>query len=58
MGSTILIIDDEPDIVKVLKFWLEAKGFEIVFSHTGGEGVGMAKEKNRPQCCSTFFCPT
>lgn len=35
----ILVIDDEPDILKVLKIRLEKQGYEVVTASTGQSGV-------------------
>lgn len=34
----ILLIDDEPDIVKVIMFRLKKTGHEVIFAHNGKEG--------------------
>ncbi|MBR6162588.1 response regulator [bacterium] len=40
----ILIVDDEPDIVEVLKFPLEANGYECICAYDGETGLKSAKE--------------
>ena len=40
----ILIVDDEPDIVEVLKFPLEASGYECICAYDGETGLKSAKE--------------
>ena len=57
MSTTILIIDDEPDIVKVLSFWLEANGYEVIFSHLGREGASLAEEKKPAVILLDFILP-
>ncbi len=42
--KTILIIDDDQDIVQTIKANLTLDGYEIVSSHTGLEGIELAKE--------------
>ncbi len=46
MGSekTILIVDDEPDIVQVIELILKNAGFHVHVATTGKEGVEKAKE--------------
>ena len=39
MGKRILIVDDEPEIVRVLQFRLEMNGFEIEGSHSGPDAL-------------------
>jgi DNA-binding response OmpR family regulator len=48
-GKTILIIEDEPDIVRGLKDALEFEGFEVLSSSTAAEGIEQARE-NAPDC--------
>lgn len=38
----ILIVDDEPDILEVLKFNLEKEGYEVFTSSNGEDGVALA----------------
>ncbi len=38
----VLVCDDDPDAVKVLKIRLEKKGFEVFEAFTGRQGVDMA----------------
>jgi DNA-binding response OmpR family regulator len=45
----ILIIEDEPDIVRGLKDALEFEGFEVLSAATGAEGVSRAKT-DEPDC--------
>ncbi len=46
-AKTILIIDDDQDIVQTIKANLTLDGYEIISSHTGFEGIDLAK-KYRP----------
>ncbi|MFN8588935.1 MAG: response regulator [Candidatus Eisenbacteria bacterium] len=39
----ILIVDDEPDLLAVLHFGLEAEGFEVVEASDGERGLEMAR---------------
>ncbi len=43
----LLIVDDEPDIVKVLKARLELEGFECFTAENGKDAIRIAKE-NKP----------
>ena len=43
MGKRILITDDEPDIVKVVKFRLIKMGYEVTIATNGKEGLEMAR---------------
>ncbi len=41
--STVLIIDDSPTEVHVLKTWLEKNGFSTIIAESGEEGIEKAK---------------
>ncbi|MBP6431592.1 MAG: response regulator transcription factor [Ferruginibacter sp.] len=43
----ILIADDEPDILEIVKFNLEAEGFEVSTAKSGNEAIEAAK-KHKP----------
>jgi DNA-binding response OmpR family regulator len=42
--SRILIVDDEADLVAVLRFGLEAEGFEVVDASDGEDGLTKARD--------------
>lgn len=46
MDRKILIVDDEKNIVDILKFNLEKSGFETVEAYDGAEGVDKAYSEN------------
>jgi len=48
MPRPILIIEDDPDIVEVLRYGLEAKNFETRVALTGTEGLSASLDKDRP----------
>jgi len=39
MKKKILIVDDEPGIVRLLSIRLKAKGYEVLVAHDGVEGI-------------------
>lgn len=43
-GKTILLVDDEPDFVKMVKMRVEANGYEAVTAFDGVEGLKIARE--------------
>ena len=45
----ILVIEDEPDIVRGLRDSLEFEGFDVVSATEGKEGIRLAREKS-PDC--------
>ena len=45
LGARILIVDDEPDIVEVLRFKLAAEGYRHIRStSTSSEALGLYRE--------------
>ena len=40
----ILIVDDEPDLLTVLRFGLEAAGFEVLQASDGEQGLALARQ--------------
>ena len=44
MAKKILIVDDEPDIIELLKFNLEKEGYEVFSAHDGNDGLLVAAE--------------
>ncbi len=42
----ILLVDDEPDILEILKYNLAAQGYQVFTAKNGIEGVEKAKKKN------------
>ena len=45
LKKRILLVEDEPDIVRGLKDSLEFEGFEVDFTSSGKEGVKLMKER-------------
>ena len=43
MGKIILVVDDEPDIVKIVELWLSANNYEVHTAHNGVEGLSKCK---------------
>ncbi len=44
--KTILIIDDDIDLVEIIRVTLENQGFKVIDAQTGERGLAMAKEQN------------
>lgn len=43
--KTILIADDEPDVLKVLRFRLTKRGYNVLTAVNGKEALDLAREK-------------
>ena len=50
--NKILLIDDEPDIVRVLSMSLKADGYDVIPAHSGVEGIEIF-EKEKPEIVLT-----
>jgi len=44
--SKIVIIDDDPDIVKLLKLAFESRNHEVSFAHSGKDGIPLVEKEN------------
>ena len=42
--TRILIVDDEPDLLSVLRFGLEAEGFDVLEASDGEQGLTLARQ--------------
>ena len=42
MGGRILVVDDEPNIVDILRFNLQREGYEVIAAYDGPEGLDRA----------------
>ncbi len=43
MGATVLVVDDEPQLVRVLRGYLEQAGYRVVAAHAGPEAMEHAR---------------
>ncbi len=44
MNKKVLLVDDEPDIIAILKYNLEKEGFDVRTATNGKEGIAVANE--------------
>ena len=47
MSKTILVVDDEPEIVDICRDYLTAAGFAVLAAHSGPDGLALAR-RHRP----------
>ncbi|MBV8814111.1 MAG: response regulator transcription factor [Verrucomicrobia bacterium] len=45
MRDTILVVDDEPDVVDLVRYHLHRSGFEVWVALTGASGLNVARER-------------
>ena len=43
--TKILLVDDEPDIIEIIKFNLEKKGYQIYTASDGLEAIKISKKR-------------
>jgi DNA-binding response OmpR family regulator len=44
MVSTVLLVDDEPNILLSLKFLMEKEGYEVLVAENGDEAMALARQ--------------
>ena len=42
--TRVLVVDDDPALLRALRIGLEARGFEVIVAHTGAEGLSRAAQ--------------
>ena len=42
--TRVLVVDDDPALLRALRIGLEARGFEVIAAHTGAEGLSRAAQ--------------
>ena len=55
---SVLVIDDDPSLLRALRLGLEAGGHDVATAATGGEGLAMAATASPRSSSSTSGCPT
>lgn len=44
--KTILLVDDDPEIVESMRIALEARGYQVLIARDGNQGLAMAERDN------------
>jgi CheY-like chemotaxis protein len=44
----ILLVDDEPDFLVPIAFWLNSKGYEVAVASSGEKAINMLKKEKKP----------
>lgn len=57
LREKILIVDDDPDILDVLKITLEAEGYEVTEGHNGQEALNIIKKATPDLLITDFKMP-
>lgn len=57
MAKTILVVDDEKDILTELEFILRKKGFEVITAVNGQQALGLVKKSKPDLIILDLFMP-
>lgn len=57
MSKRILIVDDEPDLLRVTALILKARGYEVLTAANGQEAVDMIQDQEFDLVLLDFFLP-
>ena len=55
--STVLVVDDDPVILKLLEVNFEMEGFRVLLAHDGVEGVAMTRSERPDIVVSDVMMP-
>ena len=55
--STILVVDDDPVILKLLEVNFEMEGFTVLIAHDGAEGIDVARSERPDVIVSDIMMP-
>ena len=55
-GRMLLAIDDDPDVVLLLKENLADAGYRVVYAFNGADGLRLARDGSRARSRSTSSC--
>lgn len=56
-SKKVLIADDEPDILEILKYNLEKEGYQVITAKNGDEALEMAKQTQPPLIILDMMMP-
>lgn len=56
--TRVLVVDDEPQIVRALVINLKARKYEVDAAHDGASALELAAPAIRTSSSSTWACPT
>ena len=54
----VLIVEDEPALLRALRINLRARSYEVITAATGRPALTEATSGRRTRCCSTSACRT
>ena len=57
MPSTVLVVDDDPVILKLLEVNFDMEGFDVLIAHDGEEGIEVARRERPDIIVSDIMMP-
>lgn len=57
MAGKILLVDDETELVEIVKMRLESRGFEVICAYDGLDGLNKAKSEKPDLVLLDLFMP-
>ncbi len=45
-NRTILVVDDDPDALNIVRTYLEARGYRVVVAHDGAEAITLVQDEH------------
>src|SRR5690242_8255500 len=55
--TSILVIDDDPSMLQLARFWLEKEGYEVATAPTGGQGLQLIGERSFDVALTDYQLP-
>ena len=56
-APTVLVVEDDPVILRLLEVNFELEGFEVLSAHDGAEGIEMARDQRPDLVISDIMMP-
>ena len=56
--TRVLVVEDEPQLVRALEINLKARGYEVDAASDGATALRLAAARHPTWSCSTSGCPT
>jgi DNA-binding response OmpR family regulator len=57
MPATVLVVEDDPVILRLLEVNFELEGFSVLLAHDGAEGIAVAREHKPDVIVSDIMMP-
>ena len=54
MKKKILVIDDDPGILKTVRRYIEPEGYQVLVAESGKEGLAVFEEQKPQLACRRF----